>query len=143
MLLLETKKHLVWFNIDSKLFKLVASFIAAPITHILNLSFNKGVCPQTWKIAKFVPLPKNTTVPFYGPNSRPISLLPALSKIMERIVFEQIQNNLYRCSTCIQNWAFNIYYGPVWLTALDNRRLAGAVLLDLTQLLILLITTFC
>lgn len=78
-------------DIDSKLLKLVADIVAKPISHILNLSIDKCIYPQAWNTAKIVPLPKNPTVSFCGPNSRPISLLPALSKIMERIVFEQIQ----------------------------------------------------
>lgn len=130
-------------NIDPKLLKLAASFIAVPIAHILNLSFNKGVYPHAWKSAKIVPLPKNTAVPFCGPNSRPVSLLPALSKIMERIVFEQIQkyfsdNNL---NTDFQH-AYRAGHSTAtamaqmtndWLMALDNRRLAGAVLLDFSS----------
>ena len=38
-----------------------------------------------------VPLPKNTRAAFTGSNSRPISLLPVMSKLLEKIVFDQIQ----------------------------------------------------
>jgi formylmethanofuran dehydrogenase subunit E-like metal-binding protein len=37
-----------------------------------------------WKEAKVIP-------PFAGSYSSPITLLPVLSKLMERIVFDQIQ----------------------------------------------------
>lgn len=40
---------------------------------------------------KGVPLPKNTKAPFADSNSYPISLLPDLSKLVERNVFDQIQ----------------------------------------------------
>ena len=36
-------------------------------------------------------LPKNSKAPLTGSNSRPISLLPTLSKLLEKIVFDQIQ----------------------------------------------------
>jgi len=73
-------------NIDSK-FKFVASLIAVPITHILNLSLNKGVYPQAWKRAKLYHYQKNASLTFCGPNC----LLPALSNIMEKIVVKQIK----------------------------------------------------
>ena len=79
-------------NLDVKLLIPVADLIAIPIAHIINLSLDKCIFPTEWKTAKIVPLPKNGREPFSGKNSRPISLLPALSKIMERIVFEQIKN---------------------------------------------------
>jgi hypothetical protein len=41
--------------------------------------------------AEVIPLPKNNKAPFTGSNSRPISLLPTLSKPLEKMVFDQIQ----------------------------------------------------
>lgn len=38
------------------------------------------VCPEIWKEAKVIPLPRDNTA-FTGPNSCPISLLPVLSKL--------------------------------------------------------------
>lgn len=37
-----------------------------------------------------IPLPKNNKVSFRGINSTPISTLPVLSKIMEKLIFAQI-----------------------------------------------------
>lgn len=34
---------------------------------------------------------KNCREPFAGQNSRPISILPLTSELLERIVFEQVQ----------------------------------------------------
>ena len=127
-------------NLDSKFVRLAARYIAAPICHIVNLSIQKGVFPQGWKLAKVIPLSKNQSAPFSGPNSRPISLLPALAKIMEKIVYEQVQayfetnklntdyQHAYRhahstCSALTQmtdDWHYEI----------DNKKLVGAVLLD-------------
>jgi len=125
-------------NIDSKLFKFVASLIAVPITHILNLSFNIGVYP--WKTAKILPLPKNTSSTFCGSNCRPISMLPALSKIMEKIVVEQIKKYFseHNLNTEYQH-AYRTGHSTTtamaqmtndWLIASDNKNLTGAVLLD-------------
>ena len=60
------------------------------LSQIINLSIEKCTCPQAWKIAKIIPVTKNAAKPFSGTNSRPISLLPSLGKIMERIIFQQV-----------------------------------------------------
>ena len=78
-------------NLDGKLLRMVADSIATPICHIFNLSLEEGLCPQAWREAKAIPLPKSGKVAFTGSNSRPISLLPALSKLLEKIVFDQMQ----------------------------------------------------
>jgi hypothetical protein len=49
------------------------------------------VCPQAWREAKVIPLPKNSKAPFAGSNSRPISLLPTVSQLLEKNVFDQIK----------------------------------------------------
>lgn len=73
--------------------------------HIINRSLNEGVCPQESKTAKIITLLKNRKVPFSGQNSRLISLLPVLSKIMEHIVYEQINSyfSVYNLTTDFQH----------------------------------------
>lgn len=79
-------------NLDGKLLRIAAHLVTNPITHIFNQSLNWGVCPQVWKEAKVIPLPKNQKINLTGANSRPISILPVLGKLMEKIVFNQIQS---------------------------------------------------
>jgi hypothetical protein len=67
---------------------MVADSIATPICHIFNLNLELSLCPQVWKEAKIIPLPKSGKAAFTGSNSRPISLLPALSKLLEQIVLD-------------------------------------------------------
>ena len=69
-------------GIDGKLIGMAVDYVAQPICHILNTSLKLSIFPQAWKEAKIIPLPK---------DCRPISLLPALSKILEKAVFDQIQ----------------------------------------------------
>ena len=66
-------------NIDGKLLRIIADDIATPICHIFNLGLLESMCPQAWREAKVIPLPKNSKAPFTGSNRRPISLLPTLS----------------------------------------------------------------
>ena len=78
-------------NHDGKLFRMVADCIATPICYIFNQSLKEYVCPQAWKESKVIPLPKNSKAPFAASKSHPISFLSVLSKLMERIVFDQMQ----------------------------------------------------
>ena len=65
-----------------------ASFIE-PLTHILNLSIRNGVVPIEMKLAKVTPLLK-TDDPMIFSNYRPVSVLPAFSKILERLMYNRL-----------------------------------------------------
>ncbi|XP_065658644.1 uncharacterized protein LOC136083166 [Hydra vulgaris] len=52
----------------------------------------KGIFPQSLKIAKVIPILKNGDSNIN--NYRPISVLPALSKVLERILYTKIYNHL-------------------------------------------------
>jgi hypothetical protein len=79
-------------NHDSKMLNIDADYILGPLSHILNGCLLYMVYPRLWKEGKLIPLLKNHKLPFTGPYSRPISILPALSKVMERIIHVQIQD---------------------------------------------------
>lgn len=127
-------------NLDGKLLNITANIVASPICHILNRCLASGLCPESWKEAKILPIPKDIKAVFNGPNSRPISILPVISKLMEKIVYVQIQeyfekNNLttmfqhaYRKnhSTCTAMAQMT----NDWLKEMDNSNLVGAILLD-------------
>ena len=127
-------------NLDGKLLKIAVHLVAKPITHIFNQSLKWDVCPQVWKQAKIIPIPKNSKTNITGINSRPISILPVLAKMMEKCVFNQIQSYF---SVNVLNSDFQHAYrnGLSTCTALtqlvddclmnaDTKRLVGSVLLD-------------
>lgn len=51
----------------------------------------KDVYHPMWKEGKIIPLPKDGRLALTDKNSRPITILPVLSKLMERIAHSQIQ----------------------------------------------------
>ena len=77
-------------NLSGKLLKDAANILAKPISEICNLSIKYSVFPTDCQIAKLKPLFKkgSTTLP---KNYRPISLLPLISKIFEKVVHDQTQ----------------------------------------------------
>ena len=57
------------------------------------LSLEIASIPLEWKSANVTPIPKNGDDSVLN-NYRPISVLPIVAKVMERIVFDQIYNFL-------------------------------------------------
>ena len=64
------------------------------LTKILNLSLNKNIIPQIWKLAKIIPIPKPNKDPHQGSSYRPISLLSPTAKLLEKIILPYITNNI-------------------------------------------------
>lgn len=66
----------------------ILSSILSSITSIINFSLSSGTFPLLWKLAFMVPVPK-ISVPVEFKHYRPISILPFLSKVLERVVLRQ------------------------------------------------------
>ena len=66
-------------------FKNNSVFLSSAIAHIFNVSFERGHCPSLFKLAHVTPIPK-CSKPSHPTDFRPISILPVLSKVMEKIV---------------------------------------------------------
>jgi hypothetical protein len=79
-------------DLPNILYKSVACQLSAPLSKLLELSFELGLVPEPWKRAVISPIPKtrNPTIK----DIRPISLLPPLAKIMERVVLKSIKCKL-------------------------------------------------
>ena len=81
-------------GIDSNILKLILPSIVAPLTHLVNVSLSTGTWAGRWKVSRVFPLLKDTDADRLAPSSyRPVSLLPSISKIVERAA--QIQ--LLKC----------------------------------------------
>ena len=62
---------------------------ASPITTIVNQCLETGIFPDKLKIAKVIPHFKKGN-PEQIDNYRPISIIPAISKIIEKVMFIQL-----------------------------------------------------
>ncbi len=78
-------------NISSKLIKLFSNSLSTPLSIIINQSLKTGTVPISWKLAKVIPIYKSKEKANMN-NYRPISLLPSLSKILEKIVHHRLYN---------------------------------------------------
>ena len=83
-------------DIGNFVIKKVVDEISSPLTEIFNLSLTTGKVPEQLKTAKVIPIYKKDDASVFS-NYRPVSVLPCLSKVLERLVFnrciEFIDNN--------------------------------------------------
>ena len=87
-------------TIPAKFIKPVRELIASPLTNIINNSIDKSIFPNQWKIARICPIPKVNN-PSQFKNYSPISVLPILSKVYEKVILIQLssfidQQKLYK-----------------------------------------------
>ena len=129
-------------NIKSIFLRDGANILAAPIAQLCNLSMTTTTFPSDCKTAKLKPLYKKgcKTDP---KNYRPISLLPLISKVIEKVVHIQTnkflnENNIifkfqsgfrsnHSTSSCLS------YLNDKILKGFDSGLLTGMILIDLQK----------
>ena len=76
-------------GISTILLKCIAPSIIKPLTLITNQIMKTGIFPNKLKLAKVIPIYKKDD-PTQVTNYRPISLLPVLSKVIEKTIAKQL-----------------------------------------------------
>lgn len=129
-------------GIPSRFIKDSAQIIAGPLAHIINLSIIQGVVPDDLKSARVVPIYKKSDKTDVG-NYRPVSILSILSKVIERVIYDQLEDYLasnsllykhqsgfrhgYSTDTCLVHLTDYIRF------QMDKGHLVGMILLDLQK----------
>ena len=110
---------------------------------VVNSSLTSGTVPREWKHALVIPIPKSTVLSLDPSDTRPISLLPAVMKVVERIVQCQLSGYLeqhalladaqhgYRKNRSTET-ALHVITDRV-LHAMDRGEISVLVLLDLSK----------
>ena len=98
----KSSKSTGYDGVSVNLLKRIIYYIVEPLTHMFNLSISSGVCPNSLKIAKVIPIYKKDDSALVS-NYRPISLLPSISKILEKIVHKRLYNFLNSNNLLIPN----------------------------------------
>ena len=91
---LDTSKSTGCDGVSAEMLKQTACSTALPLSNLINLSLSTGKIPHEWKMARITPVPKpgknkNTTSAY-----RPISILPVVTKVIERHVKKIILDHL-------------------------------------------------
>ena len=129
-------------KIPIKVYKDCLSSILPSITDLINTSLSSSVFPTAWKIAEVVPIPKTDDYELAN-NNRPISLLPVLSKVCERVVHKQVDSYLIFKDRLASTQSGNkrhhstetsiIHSNDFILNAMDNKKLTASVFLDMSK----------
>ena len=122
--------------------KLIKQLIAIPIYIIINKSLSSGTIPTSMKTAKVIPLFKSKDKTSLG-NYRPISLLPAFSKILEKCVYHRLYSFCTSYDILNPNqYGFRSGHSTIHavtkltadiLASFDNNKDSLAVFLDLSK----------
>ena len=129
-------------KISMRVIKDCLTHILPALTNIINCSLMNSTFPDAWKYAEVIPLPKegNHEEPS---NNRPLSLLPTISKICEKVVLNQFSSYLTKNKrlNCHQSGnrkyyyteTLNIFTTDSFLDAMDQKKVTVLVLLDLSK----------
>ena len=84
-------------KIPAKIIRIAAPVIAESLTKIFNTAIFSETVPSDWKVARVIPLHKSGPRNLFN-NYHPVSSLSAISKIFEKLLYEQydyfVSNNL-------------------------------------------------
>ena len=109
---------------------------------LLNISLEKGICPDKLKIAKVIPIFKTGDVDMFQ-NYRPILILSGFSKIYEKVMHNRLLEFLNRFEILysyqfgfLSNHSTNlalIHMTNEIATAIDQNEITAGVFLDLSK----------
>ena len=132
----------VSIDIPNNMIKLAAYELSPIFTNIFNESISTGVVPDILKISRITPIYKSGDT--NGPhNYRPISILSVFSKVLERLVYNQLDSFLEK-----YNIMYNYQFGfrkkhsteqaileltDKLKSAIDNRQLTCGLFLDFSK----------
>ena len=138
----KTAKSFGTDNISSYFMKLALPYIENSLAFLFNTSIETSQFPDSWKVARITPIFKDGDRTEKS-NYLPISVLPVISKLFEKLVFNQLyqymkENGLFTSDqsgflrlhstlTCLLKMSDD------WYNGLDLGKLVGLVFIDLKK----------
>ena len=137
---LNPKKGIPSGSIPTKVIIDNKDILAKSLHSFVNNSINTGNIPNSLKLGDIAPVFKKGDATSVS-NYRPVSVLPAISKIYERVLQKQLLNNIdihLSKFLCGYRKGYNAQHALVsllekWKTILDKKGYAGGVLMDLSK----------
>ena len=129
-------------GLSNRFLKKIVNSICHPLSIIINKSIGEGIVPESWKNSIVHPLYKNGFKDLIT-NYRPISLLPTMSKVLERVIHQQTYNWLlnkdlfpnnqfgfraqHSCIDLVSKFCYDVLKG------FDNKCYTMAIFADLSK----------
>jgi len=137
---LNTNKASVENDIPTKILKETKDIVCNHLSNIFNFSKKNHKYPQALKQADITPIHKKNETTLLK-NYRPVSLIPIVSKVFERDMYDQM---IIYMDKFLSPYLFGYRKGysteqclivmvESWKKALDNKGTTGAVLTDLSK----------
>ena len=129
-------------NLNVKLFRSTYTSIITEILHFLNVCLKESTFPRLLKLAVVKPIFKTGSKQHFN-NYRPISLLPVMSKLLEKIIYNRLNDHLIT-NEIINNKQFGFRKGmgtymPILLiqekitNAFENNHILCGLYLDIRK----------
>ena len=129
-------------DIVSYFLKVAFPAISDSLCDIFNLSLSSGVFPDSWKVARVVPILKEGLSDDRS-NYRPISVLPVASRLFEKVVYDQLYRYLDENKLiCLQQSGFHSLHSFVtcllkctndWHVNIDKGKFTAMIFIDLKK----------
>ena len=129
---LDAKKATGLDRIPCKLLKLSSSIVGPSLAYIFKSCIDAEIFPNEWKFAKVTPLFKKGSKRELG-NYRPISVLPFVSKVFEKIIYHQLYDYLQ------ENRLLNTYQSG--FRSMHSTTTARSIVRDILTRIILICST--
>ena len=139
---LDTKKSTGFDNLPSRMLKIAAGVLAPSLAFLFNQSVSSGIVPTEWKLARVTPIFKKGKRQDVN-NYRPISIIPAVAKVFERIIYDQffkyLNDNdlLVNCQSGFRSLHSTLTSlleaSNSWSVNIDNGLINGVIFIDLKK----------
>ena len=129
-------------GIPSAVLKVLSYELCTPLYILFKMSIDSGTCPLQWKNADITPIYKKGDASQVS-NYRPISILPAMCRLFERILADDINVHLYH-NRLITDAQYGFVKGrstelqllncsKMWINAIDSNKFVDTVYIDFSK----------
>ena len=129
-------------GIPSAVLKVLSYELCTPLYILFKMSIDSGTCPLQWKNADITPIYKKGDASQVS-NYRPISILPAMCRLFERILADDINFHLYH-NRLITDAQYGFVKGrstelqllncsKMWINAIDSNKFVDTVYIDFSK----------
>ena len=136
---IKSKKSPGLDGISTRLLKDATNIIAGPLVNIFNVSFQRAIFIDDWKLAKVTPVFKEGNKADCG-NYRSISVISVVAKLFEKLVYQQLRSFMTLNNILVeQQSGFRPQHSTEttllsstneWLYNMDRGLLSGVLFLD-------------